>query len=87
MECDTCSNYVYDEDDESYACMVNLDEDEMYHFLTRKNKSCPYYRGDDEYKVVRHQMWYALVKCTRDKNELPNEFLINCLVDKCIKFA
>jgi len=56
MECDTCSNYVYDEDDESYACMVNLDEDEMYHFLTRKNKSCPYYRGDDEYKVVRHQM-------------------------------
>lgn len=56
MDCESCTNYVYDEDDEAYSCMVSLDEDEMYHFMTRKTKECPYYRGDDEYKVVRHQM-------------------------------
>ena len=49
-------NYIYDEDDDSYSCMVQLDEDEMYHYLTRRSKSCPYYNGDDEYKVVRHQL-------------------------------
>lgn len=54
--CDSCNNYVYDEDDDSYSCMVNLDEDEMYHFLTSKYRECPYYSNDDEYKVVRKQM-------------------------------
>jgi hypothetical protein len=36
--------------------MVNLDEDEMYRFLTGNQKECPYFRADDEYAVVRHQM-------------------------------
>ena len=54
MNCDSCVNYVYD--DESYSCMVNLDEDEMYHFLTGHYKECPYYKSDDEYRVVRKQM-------------------------------
>lgn len=54
--CDTCVNYEFDEDDECYSCMVNLDEDEMYRFLTGTQQSCPYYRPDDEYAVVRHQI-------------------------------
>ncbi|MBO4981881.1 MAG: hypothetical protein J6C84_08315 [Lachnospiraceae bacterium] len=54
--CDACVNYVYDEDDECYICMVNLDEDEMYRFLTDTQRECPYFRLDDEYGVVRHQM-------------------------------
>ena len=45
--CETCTNFVYDDDYDCYVCMVNLDEDEMYRFL--------YYRLDDEYGVVRHQ--------------------------------
>lgn len=53
--CDTCSNYVYDEDYGCNVCMVNLDEDEMQRFLTYSNYSCPYYDLDDEYKIVRHQ--------------------------------
>ncbi len=53
--CEFCANYVYDEDYECYVCTVNLDEDEMYHFLSGTNYSCPYYRSDDEYAVVRHQ--------------------------------
>ena len=31
--CETCTNYVYDEDYDCYVCMINLDEDEMYRFL------------------------------------------------------
>ncbi len=54
--CDACVNYVYDEDYECYSCLVNLDEDEMYRFLTGDNHTCPYFRLDDEYGVVRRQM-------------------------------
>ena len=54
--CDACVNYVYDEDYECYCCLVNLDEDEMYRFLSGTQKECPYFRLDDEYAVVRHQM-------------------------------
>lgn len=52
--CDLCVNYVYEED--CYVCLVNLDEDEMYRFLTGRQNECPYFRLDDEYGVVRHQM-------------------------------
>lgn len=54
--CDECVNYVYDEDYESYSCLVHLDEDEMYRFLTDQWRDCPYYRLDDEYGVVRKQI-------------------------------
>ena len=54
--CESCANYVYDEDYEYYVCMVNLDEDEMVQFMTNSRWACPYYQCDDEYKVVRHQM-------------------------------
>ena len=54
--CDMCVNYIYDEDYECYICSMDLDEDEMYKFLTDTWKNCPYYRNNDEYEVVRHQM-------------------------------
>ena len=54
--CDSCVNYVYDDDYDCYTCLVELDEDEMNRFLTGTNYSCPYYRCGDEYLVVRHQM-------------------------------
>ena len=54
--CDICVNYVYDEDYECYTCLVNLDEDELVRFLTDRFSDCPYFRLDDEYAVVRHQM-------------------------------
>ena len=44
--CSFCANYVYDEEGGYYACMVQLDEDEM---------DCPYFQLDDEYAVVRKQ--------------------------------
>lgn len=54
--CDTCSNYVYDDEEEAYICEVNFDEDDMAHFMMNPRWECPYYSYDDEYKIVRHQM-------------------------------
>lgn len=55
-QCDTCSNYVYDEDYECYVCMVDLDEDDMARFLSGTSFECSFYQTDDEYKIVRKQM-------------------------------
>ncbi len=54
--CESCVNYIYDEDYDCYSCLVNLDEDEMYRFVSGVSFACPYFRLDDEYGVVRHQM-------------------------------
>lgn len=54
--CDSCSNYIYDEDYEYYICDIDLDEDEMSSFLRGSVEACPYYQLDDEYRVVRKQM-------------------------------
>lgn len=54
--CESCVNYVYDEDYECYNCEMDLDEDDMVRFLSSSFDNCPYYRLDDEYQVVRHQM-------------------------------
>ena len=54
--CDRCVNYIYDDESECYCCMVNLDEDEMYLFLSGTRRECPYFHLDDEYSVVRHQI-------------------------------
>lgn len=56
LSCESCTYYVYNEDYEEYECLVTLDEDEYYALVSGKNKSCPYYRKDDEYGIVRKQM-------------------------------
>lgn len=53
--CDFCNNYVYDDEYECYICLANLDEDDMYRFLSSSNYNCPYYRSDDDYAIVRKQ--------------------------------
>lgn len=53
--CDLCLNYYYDDDTDSYACAVNLDEDEMAGFLLHQRKECPFFRFGDEYTIVRKQ--------------------------------
>lgn len=54
--CESCNNFVYDEDYECYICDMDLDEDDMVKFLTASFEDCPYYQSNDEYQVVRHQM-------------------------------
>ena len=53
--CESCVNYVYDDDYEYYVCLVDLDEDEVYNFVHGNTRECPYYRID-EYGVVKYQM-------------------------------
>ncbi len=54
--CESCMNYEYDEDYECYVCGMDLDEDEMYNFLTGHFENCPYFQYHDEYGIVRKQM-------------------------------
>ena len=54
--CDSCANYVYDEEEDFYECRVSMDEDDYGRLLSGSMKACPYYQNDDEYAVVRHQM-------------------------------
>ena len=53
--CENCTNYVYDDECECYVCQVNLDEDELYRFLSGSNRDCPYFRLEDEYTLARRQ--------------------------------
>ena len=53
--CESCEFYDYDEELDAYVCNMNLDEDELYCFMSGTNQSCPYYRFYDEYKSVRKQ--------------------------------
>ncbi len=53
--CETCLYYNYDEYMDNYVCDRDMDEDEYADFLTKKYKSCPYYRDGDEYKTARKQ--------------------------------
>ena len=54
--CESCAHYEYDEDYECYVCQMDLDEDELYQFVTNTYRGYPYYSYGDEYTVVRHQM-------------------------------
>lgn len=56
-QCDTCLYYCYDEEAEGYFCDIDVDEDEYARLaIGKKTKECPYYRSNDEYLTVRHQM-------------------------------
>ena len=45
--CESCANFVYDDEDECYVCDMNLDEDDMVRFLTGTFDNCPYYQLGD----------------------------------------
>ena len=53
--CETCVYYDYDEEFDEYVCIMDLDEDEMYRFLTSGKTHCPYYRQGDDYTLARKQ--------------------------------
>ncbi len=53
--CETCANYIYDEEYDCMCCEVNLDEDEMRRFLSSDTYNCPYYNFYHEYGIVRKQ--------------------------------
>ena len=55
MNCEDCSYFEWDDEDEEYYCSVNMDEDDYARLLGSHRQTCPYYRHDDEYAIVRHQ--------------------------------
>lgn len=56
MNCDDCNYYEWDEEDETYYCSVNMDEDDYARLVQGHYRQCPYYRHEDEYQIVRHQL-------------------------------
>lgn len=54
-QCDSCWYYDYDEEFDEYYCMMDLDEDEVYHILSSQSQQCPYYRQGDDYTLARRQ--------------------------------
>ena len=55
IRCEDCDNYDYDEETDTYECLMNLDMDEYERFLLSGHSRCPYYRVRDEYRIVRKQ--------------------------------
>lgn len=56
VNCESCGNYVYDEEFEEYYCQMNLDEDEYGRLMFDSSYKCPYYKFDNEYEVVWKQI-------------------------------
>lgn len=54
--CESCNNYIYDEEDDAYYCDISMDEDDMGRFYASDYKECPYYQSDNEYIIVKKQM-------------------------------
>ncbi len=54
--CDYCLYYEYDEDYDCMECSMELDEDEMEHYLRGEYRECPYFIMGDEYRIVRKQV-------------------------------
>ena len=54
-DCENCQYYDYDEEYDSYMCIMNLDEDDLIRVMHSGAGSCPYYRYYDEYTMVRKQ--------------------------------
>ena len=56
VNCESCNNFIYDDEYGYYVCEADLDEDEMEHFIKKSFSNCPYYQYRDEYKIVRKQI-------------------------------
>ena len=61
MDCDNCSNYEYDEEQDEWSCVADIDEDDYARMMQassyggRQRVGCPFWQDNDEYAVVRHQ--------------------------------
>ncbi len=56
LPCDDCAYFSYDDDMEEWICDAAMDEDDYQRLMNSPKAICPYYRGGDEYRIVRKQM-------------------------------
>ena len=54
-DCENCSHYVLDSEQDEYFCDAALDEDDVAKLMSFKEYKCPYFDFYDEYKIVRKQ--------------------------------
>ena len=55
MDCETCYYYDYDETEEEYVCLMEIDQDEWAAIQSRAHGRCPFYRAGDEYTLAKKQ--------------------------------
>lgn len=53
--CEECVYYVFGDETEEEGCTAPLDEDEIAGMLGRNGGRCPFFRGGDEYLIVKKQ--------------------------------
>ena len=53
--CEECENFDYDEETDTYDCMMNLDMDDFERFAFSNREQCPFFRIRDDYRIVRRQ--------------------------------
>ncbi len=53
--CEECENYDYDEETDTYACLMDLDMDDFERFALSRHTVCPFFRVRDDYRIVRRQ--------------------------------
>ncbi len=56
MICDHCAYYAYDDTDGEWYCDADMDEDDVYRLESENYRTCPYFRDNNEYAVVKHQI-------------------------------
>lgn len=54
-KCEYCLNFEYDEEYGCEICTVDLDMDEAESLSQGSFTSCPYFRINNEYKIVEKQ--------------------------------
>lgn len=55
-ECEDCVYNTYDEELGEGYCTAAADEDDLARMAYKKTKCCPFYKGGDEYMIVRKQI-------------------------------
>jgi len=55
INCEECDYFDYDEETDTYECLMSFDMDEYERFLLAERPQCPYFRVRDEYRIVRKQ--------------------------------
>ena len=55
QNCEFCMNYIYDEEYGENICDVDMDMDEAERIIHGSYKQCPYFRINNESKIVEKQ--------------------------------
>ena len=55
-ECENCLYNSYDDEAGENYCTAAVDEDDLARMSYKKSKACPFYRGGNEYSIVRKQI-------------------------------